>query len=254
MLDRMRTAALLLLLPLSGCTNLIFGAPIPMRAVDYQVSKPPAKCLVVFLPGMGDEAEDFATHGLVDEVKSRGLSIDVVAANATLGYYTRGIFEKRLYTDVVAPRIARGYQQLWLIGNSMGGFGTLFYSRYHTHEVTGVLALSPYLGDDDLIDEVYAAGGLHKWAAPPRTDQITDDNHQRELLRWLQATTRGREPSPQLYVGFGDKDKLRHADELLAAAIPANHLYRDYGAHNWDSWHRLLTQFLDNGPLATACK
>jgi hypothetical protein len=120
--------------------------------------------------------------------------------------------------------------------------------------VTGVLALSPYLGNDDLIDEVYAAGGLHQWAAPPRTDQIDDDNYQRELMRWLQATTQGREPGPQLYVGFGDQDKLRRADELLAAAIPTDHLFRDHGAHNWDSWHRLLTKFLNKGPLASACK
>jgi pimeloyl-ACP methyl ester carboxylesterase len=240
-------------LGLCGCTSIIFPAPVPMRAVDYPAKKAPAKCLVVFLPGMGDEAEDFSKNGLVQEVQHRGLSIDVVAANATFGYYTRGIFPERLATDVMAPRTTRGYQQVWLIGNSMGGFGTLFYSRQHTPEITGVLALSPYLGEDDLIDEVYAAGGLQKWKAPARVDKMTNDNYQRELMRWLQAITSGKEPSPNLYLGFGDKDKLRHADELLAAAVPADHLYRDPGAHEWDSWHRLLTKFLDQGPLASNC-
>jgi len=240
-------------LGLCGCTNLLFPAPVPMRAVDYPATKAPAKCLVVFLPGMGDEAEDFSKHGLVQEVQRRALSIDVVAANATLGYYSRGIFPERLATDVLAPRTTRGYQEIWLIGNSMGGFGSLFYSRQHTPDVTGVLALSPYLGDDDLIDEIYAAGGLSKWKAPARVDKMTDDNYQRELWRWLQAVTNGKEPSPKLYLGFGDQDKLRHADELLAAAVPKDHLYRDPGAHEWDSWHRLLTKFLDQGPLASNC-
>ncbi|HVY28324.1 MAG TPA: alpha/beta hydrolase-fold protein [Polyangiaceae bacterium] len=241
-------------LGLCGCTNIIFPAPVPMRAVDYPAKKEPAKCLVVFLPGMGDEAEDFSKNGLVQEVLHRGLSIDVVAANATFGYYTRGIFSERLATDVMAPRTTRGYEQVWLIGNSMGGFGTLFYSRQHTTEITGVLALSPYLGEDDLIDEIYAAGGLHQWKAPARVEKMTDDNYQRELMRWLQAVTSGKEPSPNLYLGFGDKDKLRRADELLAAVVPADHLYRDPGAHEWDSWHRLLTKFLDQGPLASSCR
>jgi pimeloyl-ACP methyl ester carboxylesterase len=245
-------------LGLCGCTNLIFTAPVPMRALDYPASKAapatqaPAKCLLVFLPGMGDKAEDFSYNGLVQEVQHRGLSIDVVAANATFGYYTRGIFSERLAQDVIAPR-KRSDQQLWLVGNSMGGFGSLFYSRQHTTEVTGVLALSPYLGDDDLIEEIHAAGGVKKWKAPPRVDKLTDDNYQRELWRWLQAVTSGAEPGPNLYLGFGDQDKLRRADELLAAVIPADHLYRDPGAHEWDSWHRLLSKFLDQGPLAQSC-
>jgi len=225
-----------------------------MRAIDYRAAHPPARCLVVFLPGMGDEAEDFAKHGLVEEVQRRKLSIDVVAANATFGYYMKGTFPERLSADVMAPRLTRAYQQVWLIGNSMGGFGTLFYSRQHTSDITGVLALSPYLGEDDLIDEVYAAGGLPKWKAPAPVVKMNQDNYQRELLRWLQAATQGKEVAPILNVGFGDKDKLAHADELLAAVLPAEHVYRDPGgAHEWGSWHRLLKQFLDKGPLAQSC-
>jgi pimeloyl-ACP methyl ester carboxylesterase len=224
-----------------------------MRAVDYRSAPPPARCLVVFLPGMGDDAEDFAKNGLVQEVQRRKLSIDVVAANATIGYYMQGVFPERLSADVITPRLPQGYRQVWLIGNSMGGFGSLFYASQHTSEITGVLALSPYLGDDDLIDEVYAAGGLRKWRAPPPVVKRNKDNYQRELLRWLQAGTSGREAAPILEVGFGDNDKLRHADELLAAVLPVGRVYRDSGAHEWDSWHRLLTQFLDRGPLARSC-
>jgi pimeloyl-ACP methyl ester carboxylesterase len=241
------------LLPLCGCT-LFWRAPTPMRAIDYPTAQTAARCLVVLLPGMGDDAEAFARHGLVDELQRRGLSIDVVAANATIGYYARGIFAERLATDVIASRRgARGYQQIWLIGNSMGGFGTLFYARQHLPDVTGVLALSPFLGDEDLIEEVYQAGGLQKWKAPPRVDQLNDKNYQRELLRWLQAATRGQEPAPYLNIGFGDKDKLARADELLAAVLPAGRVYRDSGGHEWGSWRRLLVQFLDRGPLASSC-
>src|SRR5579872_451843 len=98
-------------LPLFGC-SLFWRAPTPMRAIDYPLAQPPARCLVVLLPGMGDDAEAFSHHGLVDDLERQRLSIDVVAANATIGYYTRGTFAERLASDVIEPRRqARGYQQ-----------------------------------------------------------------------------------------------------------------------------------------------
>src|SRR5260370_21468261 len=89
-------------LSLSGC-SLFWRAPVPMRAVDYPSPRGPARCLVVFLPGMGDDAEAFAKNGMVDEVQRRGLSVDIVAASATIGYYSRGIFADRLGPDIIGP-------------------------------------------------------------------------------------------------------------------------------------------------------
>jgi pimeloyl-ACP methyl ester carboxylesterase len=243
----------LALCPLAGC-SLVFRAPVPMRAVDFPAKQGSAKCLVVFLPGYGDGAQEFETQGFVEEFRRRGLAVDMVAAEATVGYYTRGSFAERLSSDVIAPRRARGYAETWLIGPSMGGFGTLFYARQHLADVTGVLALAPYLGDKDLIEEVYRGGGLHKWAAPPPVEKLTDKNYQPELLRWLQAVTRGQEQGPLLNLGFGHNDKLAHADELLAAVLPPEHVYRNEGNHKWGPWRDLLSQFLDRGELAKHCR
>ena len=239
---------------MSGC-GLIWRAPIPMRAIDYPSPQAThAKCLVVFLPGMGDDAEAFQKNGFVDEFRRRGLSVDVVAANATIGYYSHGVFAERLSADVIAPRRARGYEQTWLVGPSMGGFGTLFYARQHLGEITGVMALAPFLGDSDLIEEVRKAGGLGTWVGPAPVDKMTSDNYQRELLRWLQAATRGREPAPLLNMGFGSTDKLGRADELLAAQLPADRVYRTDGGHAWGPWRNLLGQFLDRGELGKTCR
>jgi pimeloyl-ACP methyl ester carboxylesterase len=226
-----------------------------MRAVDYPASPTArAKCLVVFLPGMGDDAEDFEKNGFVEEVRRRGLSIDMVAAQATIGYYSRGTFTERLAVDVVAPRRARGYAQTWLIGMSMGGFGTLYYSHQHLDDVSGVLALAPYLGDKDLIEEIHQAGGLQKWGAPARVPAMNEDNYQREMWRWLQAATRGAEPAPKINVAFGRQDKLIRADELLAAELPKEHVFLTEGGHNWGPWRTLLAQFLDQGEMGKVCR
>ncbi len=240
---------------LCACTAL-FPAQVPMRSAQWRLpaSAGRAKCLVVFLPGFGDDAEDFARHGFVAEVQRRSLSADLVAAQATLGYYARGTFPERLATDVVGPARVRGYQQVWLIGMSMGGMGTVFYARARTADVTGVLALAPYLGDSDLIDELRAQGGLARWQAPPRVDALTEDNYQREIWRWLRAVTRGEERGPKLYLGYGRSDKLARADELLAAALPEGHTYLIDGAHDWKTWKALLGQFLDRSDFARDCR
>jgi pimeloyl-ACP methyl ester carboxylesterase len=242
-------------LALHACARWL-PAPVPMRAVTWEqpAAKPPARCLVVFLPGMGDDAEDFEREGFVAEVKQHDLSVDMVAANATLGYYARGTFPDRLATDVIEPARARGYEQLWLVGNSMGGLGTVYYARSHAADVTGVLALAPYLGERALIDEIHAQGGLARWQGPPKVDVMNEDNYQREIWRWLQAVTRGQEPGPNIYLGYGRGDKLARQDELLAAVLPADHTYLVDGAHDWKTWKILFGQFLQRSDFARSCR
>jgi pimeloyl-ACP methyl ester carboxylesterase len=238
-----------------GCARW-FPAPVPMRAVSWDLppGNPKAKCLVVFLPGAGDSAEDFERNGFVAEVKRHGLSVDMVAANATLGYYARGTMPARLQADVIEPARARGYAQMWLVGMSMGGLGTFYYTHGHVGEVTGLLALAPFLGDDDVINEVRSQGGLATWHAPPRADPMNEDNYQREIWRWLQAVTAGREPGPRISLGYGKTDKLARQDDLLAAALPPDRVYRAEGGHAWTVWKVLLAQFLERSDFARDCR
>jgi pimeloyl-ACP methyl ester carboxylesterase len=233
-----------------------FPAPVPMRSITWEqpAAGQKARCLVVFLPGMGDSAEDFDREGFVADMKRRELSVDMVAANATLGYYARGTFIERLTTDVIEPARARGYEQLWLIGNSMGGMGTLYYARTHAADVTGVLALAPYLGERELIDEIHAQGGLARWRGPARVEVMNEDNYQRELWRWLQAVTRGQEPGPNIYLGYGKDDRLARQDALLAAVLPADHTYLIDGAHDWTTWKILFGKFLESSDFARSCR
>jgi pimeloyl-ACP methyl ester carboxylesterase len=252
---RALSASAALAVALVGCARWL-PAPVPMRSVTWaQRAAGHARCLVVFLPGLGDDAEDFERHGLVAAVQQRGLSVDLIAAGATVGYYARGTFVSRLAADVVGPARARGYYaEVWLIGNSMGGLGTVYYARDHTAEITGVLALAPYLAEPELIREIEDQGGLAGWQAPPRVAEMTEDNYQRELWRWLRAVTRGQEPGPDLYLGFGRSDKLARQDELLAEALPDDHTFLIPGAHDWTTWRRLFEQFLDGSDFTRRCR
>jgi pimeloyl-ACP methyl ester carboxylesterase len=251
-----RFAAFFLALALCTACASWLPAPEPMYAIDHERPGPRATCLMVFLPGGGDHADSFEKHGFVEELARRKYSIDMVASDATLGYYGRGVFSERLADDVVRRRVQRGYKELWLVGNSLGGFGTLLYSRQRpVTEVQGVLALAPYLGSDkEVFAAIRAAGGLARWHAPPSAP-ISEKNLTSELWRWLQGVTAGREPGPALYLGYGEQDPLTaKTSALLAAAMPRDHVFAGSGGHNWTTWRKLFSEFLDRGPLAERCR
>jgi S-formylglutathione hydrolase FrmB len=170
-----------------------------------------------------------------------------------IGYYVGGTVWDRLAEDVVGPARKRGYQQVWLAGISMGGMGSLMYARHHPGELSGVMAMAPYLGDGTLVKRIRQDGGLAHWKAPPRAIIVKEDNYQAELWRWLQAVTRGAEPGPPLYLGFGRGDRLAPAAQLLAAELPADHVFETPGGHAWGPWAEQWTAFLDHSAFATAC-
>jgi hypothetical protein len=238
---------------LAGCVGPM-AAPEPLRSIEYANAAAPAKCLFVLLPGRGDRAEAFEKRGFIDELRAHRLSADVRATDATFGYYMRGTFLDRLSADVIAPAKARGYQEIWIAGPSMGGFGALFYTHAHTADISGVLAIAPFLGDKDVIQEIAAAGGLQSWQAPPPALPMNRDNYQREMWRWLQAVTQGREPAPPIYLGYGRSDKLAPADELLRAALPAERVFLTDGIHEWGAWRRVLKSFLESPQFAGHCR
>lgn len=66
--------------------------------------------------------------------------------------------------------------------------------------------------------------------------------------------SRGREPGPDLYLGFGMSDKLAPQDRLLAEALPDDHTFLIPGAHDWNTWRRLFDQLLDGSDFNRRCR
>lgn len=102
--------------------------------------------LIVFLPGIGDLAADFAARGFIGPIAQSGLAADAVAVDAHYGYYARRSVIDRLAHDVVLPARKRGYWEIWLVGISMGGLGALSYATQHPEHLDRVVLLAPDLG------------------------------------------------------------------------------------------------------------
>jgi hypothetical protein len=214
------------------------------------------RCLVVFLPGLGDHETDFVDHGFLDALSARALPVDAVAANATFGYYANRSIVTRLEEDVLRPARDAGYKQIWLVGISMGGMGARLAAKAAKAgpsgepTIAGALLMAPYLGDDAILQEIDRAGGVARWNPGP----IAEGDYQRDVWRFLkEATARDRESRPVLYLAAGDQDKLRFGHRLLRDALPSDRVLSTHGTHDWAPWAILWADFLDHSDFRARC-
>jgi len=206
----------------------------------------PAPVLVVLLPGAYSRPSEFVDEGFVAAVQRRRLGVDIVVADAHLGYFQERSVLRRLREDVVLPARAAGTRTVWLVGISLGGMGALAYGARHGSEIDGILAIAPYLGRRALLREIEADGGPAAWRTRPHERE--DDDVEREVWAWLAAPT-----TPPVWLGFGSDDRFADSHRLLASVLPADRRAEVPGGHDWPPWRALWEQWLDRGLLPAAC-
>ncbi len=234
----MRLAPLLLTLAvaalLAACAPMGDARkPLPTTLVPAAQK---AQRLVVVLPGRGEDLARLGSSGIAASIQSAWPDADVVLTGLTLDYYRQGNAEQRLHDEVIAPARQRGYGQVWLLGISMGGMGAILYDRAHPGAVDGLVLLSPYVGDALVLKEIAAAGGVAAWQPGPAPAAISQDNFSRELWRHVQGWQLSQAKAPPVWLAYGDRDKLKDGDEVLASALPAARVRVLPGKHDWTVW------------------
>lgn len=204
-------------------------------------SVPGERCLVILLPGVYSSAERFGSAGFGTIAAERGLAADIVAADAHLGYYRNRSVVERLREDVIAPAKRDGYDEIWIVGTSLGGLGGLLYLKEHPGEVSGVFAIAPFLGDEEVIAEIAQAGGPMSWQ-PPET--VENDDVGRILWSWIVSDGIDSTNTP-VHLGWGTKDDFDRSNRMLSGLLPPARVYTVDGGHDWDAWTTLWNAFLD---------
>jgi hypothetical protein len=230
---------------------------VPIDTIQYgagEANNP--RLLFVFLHGNGDRNSVFDKEGFVEAARAHGLSIDMISVDAHVGYYMNGTILTRLKEDVIDPARTKGYGRIWLVGNSLGGFGALFYAEKYPGEITGVVLLGPYLGDRPIISEIRHAGGLLRWE-PGDVLLKTREDAEKHIWIWLKEHSQSGQfkadkdcPKkqgcvPEIYLGYGTKDRFTYAQDFLASLLPAEQVIAIDGGHDWPTWKKLWNQFLD---------
>jgi len=232
-------------LAITVACRLALSSDAPLHTLRYPEKERPCDHLLVLLPGRGSTAADFAKQGLVRAVRDAGLAIDMVAADARLGHYFAGRIVTMLERDVIDPAREAGYRDIWLAGISLGGLGALLYTQQHSHDIAGVILLSPYLGDPPVIDEIRQAGGLRRWTP----GAISEVDYQRRLWVWLKEVSAAPEAFPPIFLGFGRQDRFADAHTLLADALPRERVFATDGGHDWPTWRPLWGTILAHADL-----
>lgn len=255
-LARRLLIVLLSSMALLGC-NFWRPAIIPMAQSFHSAPCPQSdsetRPLLVLLPGRFMHPDEFIREGYLQAVRERGLALDVLIVDAHLGYYSDRSILERLRADVFDPARQRGVTQIWVAGISIGAFGAMLYADAHPGELAGLIAIGPYLGGENTVEEIRAAGGLLQWQAPaalsPLTVESGDMDAELHLWRWLQQQARSPQDLPLLYVGRGRDDRFHDAQQLLADALQLQHVAIVDGGHDWDAWRPAWRELLDRLPV-----
>lgn len=234
-------ALLLGCLSLAGCLRDTHG---PMATLEHPVSPDGrARRLMILLPGIGDEAADYARHGLVASAQARGLDADLIAVDAHYGYYARDEIQTRLFEEIILPARTE-YDEVWLVGISLGGLGAILTAREHPEAIDGLVLLAPYLGPSHMPRTIIAEGGMRAWEPPPPPARYDWDV---ELWSWLKRYEDPSEDLPPLYLAYGREDSFAPAHGVLADILPSERVVVSDGGHIWTTWAGLWDEMVSDG-------
>jgi len=189
------------------------------------------------LPGRGDDVANLQASGIAKSIQDEWPQADVLLAGVTFAYYMEGRMPQRLREEIMLPARAQGYQEIWLVGASMGGMGALMYDREYPGDAEGLVLLAPYLGSRKVLEQINQSGGLQSWHAGPVPESVDRNNFDRELWRYLQTwQAQGNSRSKDVWLGYGNKDKFRAATPPLEKMLQKQHVFVREGGHAWVVW------------------
>lgn len=243
----MRLFRLVLLLACIALLPACLPRGDPSRPIPYTLhpaAAGEARRLVVVLPGRADDLGALRASGMVEAIQGAWPDADVVLAELTIAFYLDGRAPQRLHDEIVAPMRARGYDAIWLAGASMGGMGATLYDLDYPGDADGLVLLAPYLGGRAVRDEVTAAGGVAAWEPGPPPAGRSRGTVDRDLWRHLRTWARDPARAADVWVAYGDRDRLRDAVPLLAPLLPPDQLLVRPGGHDWEVWSAATAEIL----------
>jgi hypothetical protein len=222
-----------------GCYRHDTAVPVP--ATNHGRGDKASETLIVMLPGRGGNMNDFEEAGFTALAEKAGVNSDFLTVDLHEGYYYNRTMIERLRVDVVQPALKKGYEKIWFVGVSLGGFGALMYTKEDNANIEGILVIAPYLGDK-IVEEIEKAGGIQKWEPQPNT---SSENYEVDLWKWLRQ---GHGNTP-LYLAYGNDDRMAASHKLLAELLPRDRTIEIPGGHNWKAWTTLWKLFLERKVL-----
>jgi pimeloyl-ACP methyl ester carboxylesterase len=225
----------LLALSVSGC-HYLRAPEVPMSGeyFNYQAAN---TTLVVLLHGLGGGATNFQTYGTVEEIRSCRPAANIIGANSHFGYYREHNLVERLRVDIIQPARAAGITQIWFLGVSLGGMGTLVYQSEHLEDIEGIILMAPYLGEWD---------ELEAYIEDPLNNNVSSKPHFVKVWRNLDSS---KSLQAMLTVAYGEDDSANRQHRWLSGLLAEERVIVAPGGHRWTVWQKLWPKALQSSGI-----
>ena len=219
------------------------GHARPIEAQSRAITRAQAPgCQIIFFPGLGDSPESY--DGFLATLRDYGVTAEtVVLPNRDYGTTD---YSDRLHQDVVAPALARGVQDTWLVAVSMGSAPALRMAETHPDDITGVVLLAPAFGSPFLAKRIRRAGGVRAYE-PEAQDRDG------RAFKWLETRGRRDRSRVRVLLAFGRQDALAPVAETMAEVLPERDVLVGAGGHDWDVWNELFVAEVETGFFQQSC-
>ncbi len=226
---RAHSLTLMVLLPiLAACTYIKpTSKPIEHDYFQYDINN---KVLVVLLPGIGESPKSFIDHGVVKQIQACRPALNIVGVNAYYSYYRKDIIARRVHYDVILPAREGGVEEVWFMGVSLGGLGTLFHRQSYPQDMDAGILMAPYLGDADEFS-MFLNG------------KMENGNKDKFVDLW-QTLKENAEGPPELTMAYGKSDTYSKQQAWLASMMPNDRVVIRKGGHLWTVWEKLWPEVL----------
>lgn len=183
---------------------------------------------------------DFVENGFLEVLRESGISADAVLVDAHLGYYYRRTFSDRLATDVLAVARENGYQEVWVVGVSLGGLGAILFERDHPGSWNGIVLLAPFPGDQkEVLNRVLSATSIEEIEF---SESLSEDDYTARFWSWLQAYKEN--PGFPILLAYGEQDRIKEGQSAIAGVLPEEWVFTAPGGHDWETWRRLWVKLM----------
>ncbi len=196
--------------------------------------------LVVLLHGRGGRAGNFVKYGAVEQIRDCQPKTNIVGVDSHFGYYRERIIEERLREDVIKPARAAGIRQVWLLGISMGGLGSLVYRSRYSDDIEAVILMAPYLGEWEELNDYARNPDLARASGDPDFIEVWDGVSATDL------------DNPAITLAFAEDDDNNRQHRWLASLLDDSRIVSGPGAHEWSSWRKLWPEALMRSGLCDA--
>ncbi len=240
MLNPLKSSLVLLfsIILLACSSNGDSQLPLTLKKI---ISGKPTPDLVVMFPGINSPGTDFTDHNFVQMFQQQYSSVDIILADTRFAYVAAGNIAERIQNEIIAPAIRQGYENIWLVGVSLGGLNSIIYEKTFAGNIKGIVLIAPYLGEKHDIEGLL----LNKQPLVWSEKHEKSINKTVRLWRYLIAETRSKE-HPKLFLAYGDSDRFNDTHRLLASLLNQGHVFTKQGGHNWIVWKKLWQTLLDN--------